>query len=153
MADLAALLHDWGAEIDSRAVGNCTALQIAAIAGKLEVVRLSLEKGAGINLEGEIYGQALAAAHGQGHFDIVKLLIENGASEDDLRTRSPFALNSPAQQPNSSSIPQVATAISTDQDNPHFTVPLGVENHVSVHRIRNQSENRRDKLFPRIWLI
>ncbi|THU90826.1 hypothetical protein K435DRAFT_248533, partial [Dendrothele bispora CBS 962.96] len=55
------------------------ALQAASSQGHESVVRLLLERGADVNVQGGKYGYALQAASSQGHESIVKLLLERGA--------------------------------------------------------------------------
>ncbi|KAJ7059432.1 hypothetical protein C8F01DRAFT_1370371 [Mycena amicta] len=55
------------------------ALQAASDGGHLDVVRLLLEHGADVNMQGGHYGNALQAASHSGHLDVVRLLLEHGA--------------------------------------------------------------------------
>lgn len=93
-ANLVALFHGANAEIDSRGVGNCTALQIAAFAGNLEVMKLLLGRNAANNLERGKHGRALKAASDRGHSDIYDLLVKKGASQTGLNEGEPKAFSS-----------------------------------------------------------
>ncbi|KAF4615881.1 hypothetical protein G7Y89_g15234 [Cudoniella acicularis] len=94
------LLLDNGADIDERgmlAVGS--ALQAASAEGHVEVVDLLINQGANINLHGDFflpplplttgegeskfmfYHNALQAAAGQGHLQIVQQLLQKGAKD------------------------------------------------------------------------
>ena len=55
------------------------ALQAASSSGHENIVRLLLEKGADVNLQGGFYGSALQAASFHGHKNFVRLLLEKGA--------------------------------------------------------------------------
>ncbi|KAF7365665.1 HET-domain-containing protein [Mycena venus] len=59
-------------------IGTGTALQAASATGQLEIVRLLLQNGADINMDGED-GAALQVASKEGHVAIVRLLLENRA--------------------------------------------------------------------------
>jgi ankyrin repeat protein len=57
-------------------------LNLAAYAGKLEVCRLLIERGAAINCLDREGNPPIAQAASAGRFDVIKLLIEKGASVD-----------------------------------------------------------------------
>jgi ankyrin repeat protein len=67
---------DIDAEVDED-YGN--PLQVASVYGHIAVVRLLLEKGADVNVQGGQWGSALQAASYWGHQAVVRLLLENGA--------------------------------------------------------------------------
>ncbi|KAJ7059443.1 hypothetical protein C8F01DRAFT_1295268 [Mycena amicta] len=55
------------------------ALQAASDGGHPDIVRLLLEHGADVNMQGGHDGNALQAASHSGHLDVVRLLLEHGA--------------------------------------------------------------------------
>ncbi|KAJ7863215.1 ankyrin repeat-containing domain protein [Mycena leptocephala] len=59
--------------------GSALAAAAASYSGKLETVRLLLDRGADVNLKGGKYGSALAAVSYWGHLEIVRLLLDRGA--------------------------------------------------------------------------
>lgn len=97
--EIATLLLEHGAEIK-----NSAAVVAAAIAGKTDMVRFLLAKGADVDEMGiyhpydkrceERVGSALHQAARKGHQDIVALLLREGADVNlkDLRGRTPLAL-------------------------------------------------------------
>ena len=82
--DLIELLLDSGADVNARGGCRNTALQAAAYGGNLEGAKTLLARGADANAETNqsesIYRNALEAAIGQGHEDMVQLLVDNGAT-------------------------------------------------------------------------
>jgi ankyrin repeat protein len=68
-----------GAQVNAE--GGClgTALQAAAVFGKLDILQLLLDRGADINTKGGRYGTALQAAASRGYLDILQVLFDNGA--------------------------------------------------------------------------
>ena len=65
---------------------NGNALRGASSNGHEKIVRLLLENGADVNMQGPGCKSALQAASSNGHENIVRLLLENGArceTEDD----------------------------------------------------------------------
>lgn len=54
-------------------------MRAASYHGSIEVVKLLLESGAGVNIQGGHFGTAIQAASYGGYLDIVKLLLEHGA--------------------------------------------------------------------------
>ncbi|KAF7136844.1 hypothetical protein CNMCM5793_006414 [Aspergillus hiratsukae] len=54
-------------------------LYYASFAGLRRTIELLLEKGADVNAQGGLYGNALQAACVEGHKEVVQLLLENGA--------------------------------------------------------------------------
>jgi hypothetical protein len=54
-------------------------LMYAAKHGHCSMAELLLEKGAGVNAQGGVYGNALQAASWGGHEQVVKMLLDNGA--------------------------------------------------------------------------
>ncbi|KAK5167686.1 uncharacterized protein LTR77_007385 [Saxophila tyrrhenica] len=79
--EIAQILLNSGINLHARGKGNSTALQIACWAGKHEVVRLLLLH---IHDSKGKYGSPLRAASANSHFDVMKLLFEFGAKEEDL---------------------------------------------------------------------
>lgn len=84
-AGIAALLLDRGASVEGRCVGwleGRTALMNAAIAGKIDVVRLLIDRGADVNAKTSGgYGALNSAAYKQ-RVDIARLLVAKGADID-----------------------------------------------------------------------
>nr|MBI3614096.1 ankyrin repeat domain-containing protein [Nitrospirota bacterium] len=78
--EVAQLLLDRGAEINTRGFDADTALMIATYKGHTNMVRLLLERGADIHATNENGKyRALTYATYLGHTDIVKLLLDHGA--------------------------------------------------------------------------
>ncbi|KAF8189436.1 hypothetical protein K438DRAFT_1832586 [Mycena galopus ATCC 62051] len=75
------LLLGNGADINTTTGGTHGNALIAAASKKdnLEIVRVLLAKGANVNAAGGDFGSALATATIWGHFDILHLLLDNGA--------------------------------------------------------------------------
>ncbi|KAJ5733319.1 hypothetical protein N7533_013766 [Penicillium manginii] len=63
------------------------ALHATSSEGHQEIIKLLLDQGADINVQGGFYGNALQAASLTGHQEIVKLLLEQGA---DINTQGGF---------------------------------------------------------------
>lgn len=80
---IAQLLLDAGANPHARGEGDCTALQVASAAGQEEIVRLLLLKRANVHDSRGRFGSPLHAAHTNSHFDVIALLYEFGAREDE----------------------------------------------------------------------
>ena len=59
-----------------------SALMIASHDGHTEVVKLLLDKGAQVNMQGKDGGSALMIASQNGHTEVVKLLLDKGAQVD-----------------------------------------------------------------------
>jgi hypothetical protein len=81
--DLAAVKAalDAGVPVDHPFRYDRTALSFAAARGKLDVVRLLLERGADPNKKDTYYGMApITLAVEDGHVDVVRLLLERGAA-------------------------------------------------------------------------
>lgn len=79
--------------IDKSDECGATALYWASYRGHLEIVQILLDKGANVNAEGGLLGNALAAAAAEGHFAIVQLLLYNGANintKDSIRVDALF---------------------------------------------------------------
>lgn len=81
---IAELLLDAGANPHARGEGNCTALQVASAAGHYEIVRLLLLRRADVRDSRGRFGSPLHAAHTYSHFNVITLLHEFGAREDEL---------------------------------------------------------------------
>lgn len=64
-------------------------LQAASWGASPKLVRLFLDKGADVNYQGGVYGNALHAAVFSGSLETVKLLVERGAEVNNRRGRSP----------------------------------------------------------------
>ena len=95
-ADIAKILLEAGADVALRDRDNCTALQVAAAAGHAEIVRLLLLRGTHSlidDTQGK-YGSALRAANDRSRFDVMKVLLEAGASEETLKIAPPLASTS-----------------------------------------------------------
>jgi ankyrin repeat protein len=58
---------------------DCPEIHVAAYYGHLHMVKLLIEHGSDMNVQGGYYGSALYAASMNGHKDVVQLLIEYGA--------------------------------------------------------------------------
>ncbi|KAF2787420.1 ankyrin, partial [Melanomma pulvis-pyrius CBS 109.77] len=85
--EMAKLLLDKGADINTQGGEYGNALQAASVQGHEQVVKLLLDKGANINAQGGYYGNAhglysnaLQAASVQGREQVVKLLLNKGAN-------------------------------------------------------------------------
>jgi len=78
------LINKGGADVNASLGGPTTKevspLQLAAAEGHLDIVRLLIGKGAGIDQCGLRYGTALSAAASGGHLDVVRCLLKKGAS-------------------------------------------------------------------------
>ena len=110
-AELVKLLLEKGASVNAKNVGGCTPLLLASENGQLEVVRLLLKKGADVNAQasynvvensatpligatklridydslgaGPLQGKrAVCSDKKHGYFDVVKVLLDNGAKVD-----------------------------------------------------------------------
>jgi uncharacterized protein len=69
-----------GTDINTKDSEGLTLLMLASQEGRVEVVRLLLEKGARVNVKEDGYGRtALILASRNGHTDVVKSLLEKGA--------------------------------------------------------------------------
>ncbi|KAI9768507.1 MAG: hypothetical protein M1839_004029 [Geoglossum umbratile] len=77
---LSILGGDIAISIDSRDSHGETPLLLAVAYGRNVVVKLLLDKGAGVNAQGGEYGNALYMASSGGHEQIVKLLLDKGAN-------------------------------------------------------------------------
>ena len=78
-AKVAALLEA-GVDVNVRTRYGVTALIFAADKGRLEVVRLLVERGADVNAQDTFYGtSAIGMALGSGHHDIARYLLEHGS--------------------------------------------------------------------------
>jgi ankyrin repeat protein len=93
------------AHFGSRMVGNSTiefkyeygiALQAAAWVEHLDVVKLLLDQGADVNVQGGEYGTALQAAALGGYLDVIKLLLDQGADVNVQGDRYGTALQAAA---------------------------------------------------------
>jgi hypothetical protein len=62
----------------ARAVRACT-LRMAAISGRVEIIRVLLDRGADVNAQGGIWGSALGLATDSGRLEAVRLLLDRGA--------------------------------------------------------------------------
>ncbi len=77
---LAQLLIERGADVTTKHRGtNCTVLMAAAGGGYADVVSSMLEKGVDVNVEDRQGYTALTYAAGEGHTEIVKLLVRAGS--------------------------------------------------------------------------
>ncbi|EFX04858.1 ankyrin repeat-containing protein [Grosmannia clavigera kw1407] len=56
-----------------------SALQAASLQGQLKTIRLLIDRGANVNLQGGDYGSALQAASRNGYTEIVQILLNSGA--------------------------------------------------------------------------
>ncbi|KAF2206661.1 hypothetical protein CERZMDRAFT_52809, partial [Cercospora zeae-maydis SCOH1-5] len=78
--DLVRSSLDRGAEINTRSgEPSATALQAAFVQGKKKIVRILLDSGASVDVDGEAYGTALQIASSTGHKITVQRLLEHGA--------------------------------------------------------------------------
>jgi ankyrin repeat protein len=79
-----ALLRPRGAEreVDAVDAGGRTALHHASASGRVEVVRLLLDKGADKDAEDGVYWRPLHYASDEGHAGVVRLLLQRGAATD-----------------------------------------------------------------------
>ena len=78
--DVAELLIERGADVNSRCAAGRTPLHYASRGGHLDVVRLLLDHKADVDARERNGMTALAFASCYGHFEIVKLLLEHGAN-------------------------------------------------------------------------
>jgi hypothetical protein len=65
--------------VNARDSRDNTPLTIAAKNGQYEMARMLLDKGAEVNAQGGLYGNALYAASDEGHEQVVKMLLDKGA--------------------------------------------------------------------------
>lgn len=72
------ILVEAGADVDSGG-DYSNSLQDAAEAGKMEIIRYLLKKGAHVNAEGKWNRTALLNAVQEGRSEVVQLLLEHGA--------------------------------------------------------------------------
>jgi ankyrin repeat protein len=81
---VASLLRPRGAErkVDATDAGGRTALHHASAAGRVEVVRLLLDKGADLDADDGEYWRPLHYASAMGHVGVVALLLQRGAVTD-----------------------------------------------------------------------
>ncbi|KAL1619773.1 hypothetical protein SLS54_006369 [Diplodia seriata] len=80
------LLHD-GGKVNLRDSEDSTPLHYAAWHGKLDVVKLLIEKKADVDVQSRTYGTALSAASHRHHAGIIQALLDNGA---DPNSKSKF---------------------------------------------------------------
>jgi ankyrin repeat protein len=80
---LEGLLHELGGDtrfiISAKDSNGQTPLYLAAEHGRKDVIHLLLDKGANVNVQGGLCGNALQAASHGGHEQVVKLLLDKGA--------------------------------------------------------------------------
>ena len=87
VAQVRALL-DAGVPLEAEARHGQTALYFAADQGRLEVVRLLVERGANVNVRDRFFkGSALGLALGNGHLDVARYLLAHGATDADEALR------------------------------------------------------------------
>lgn len=91
-----------------------TALIAASAAGKDEVVKLLLEKGAKPDLKNREVGTALLAAAGNGQIETVKILLEKAKSVNDPDGRGKTALMHVASKPGSVEVVKLLIAKGAD---------------------------------------
>ncbi|RJE17696.1 ankyrin repeat-containing protein, partial [Aspergillus sclerotialis] len=77
--EVAKLLLERGAKVNSEGGQFGNALQAASDGGHDRIVQMLLERGADVNAQGGYYGNALQAASHRGHNKIVQMLLERGA--------------------------------------------------------------------------
>ncbi|KAJ4315011.1 hypothetical protein N0V94_006177 [Neodidymelliopsis sp. IMI 364377] len=77
--DLVKLLHKYGASESTVERFFTNLLYSAAVKGCTELVAKLVDKGVDVNVQGGNHGNALRAAIGRGHKDVVKILREAGA--------------------------------------------------------------------------
>lgn len=77
---VAELLLNTGAKSNARGKGDCTALQVASLAGNAETVRLLLIIEAEIDASRGKHGSVLQAANDREPFQVVKVLLDFRAS-------------------------------------------------------------------------
>jgi ankyrin repeat protein len=85
---LTRLLFESGADINARSSSGETAFFMAAKAGQTAIVRLFLDKGISVHEIARGYNSPLAVAAGEGHLEVVKVLIEYGSIPERLSPRS-----------------------------------------------------------------
>ncbi|KAF7982264.1 hypothetical protein HWV62_29505 [Athelia sp. TMB] len=78
--EIARVLLDSGANVNSKGGRYGMTLQAACVGGHLELAKLLVERGADVNFEGGKHGTALRAACAGLHFSTVALLLDSGAN-------------------------------------------------------------------------
>ena len=94
--NVAKLLLEHGADVESRDSRNQTPLHIASYRGYAEVVSLLIDHGADLNAEDDTLKTPLYLVSEQGRQDIARLLLENkaDANHPDIYDRTPLHLAS-----------------------------------------------------------
>jgi len=81
----------WGVNANKRNFFTRDTLLIeAADNGHMDVVKLLIENGAGVNLKGEAWYGPLHAAAAKGHIEVVNILLENGADVNIFHQNKPL---------------------------------------------------------------
>ena len=83
-AEVARLLSEGAAEVDSRDINGRTPLHIAACGSKEAVARLLLDRGADINACNDWGDSPLHWAASMGHLSMARLLLKAGANPGQL---------------------------------------------------------------------
>ncbi|KAI4139929.1 MAG: hypothetical protein L6R39_006038 [Caloplaca ligustica] len=82
------ILIEKGADVNAQGGFYGNALQAAAaVRGYRNVVQILIEKGADVNAQGGYYGNALQAALYSGHWNVARMLVENGADIAEIFAR------------------------------------------------------------------
>ncbi|KAF5584289.1 ankyrin repeat [Fusarium subglutinans] len=92
--DTMRVLIDAGSDMEARTVhSNRTPLHWAVFKHRVESTRLLLQRGAQVNAKDE-FGTALCYSAGEGHLDIVKLLLDHGADIEltSIHEETPLSL-------------------------------------------------------------
>lgn len=145
---IAKVLLEAGADVTLRDRDDCTALQVAAAVGHAEIVRLLLLRGAHWLIDDTRgkYGSALKAANDRSRFDVMKVLLEAGATERTLNLQTLPAISPPDVKVSNE---QSSTTMNLNNGNAAATkqdriLAGNVENASSVTKGDNQDQVKYD---------
>ncbi|MEI6808038.1 MAG: ankyrin repeat domain-containing protein [bacterium] len=129
-------LLDRGTDINQREfLTGHTALVYAAGQGKLELVKMLLERGAEVDLANSGEHTALGLAALNGHADVARLLVERGASPDKAIAALQSLVNNPFVQGNVSGGIKLLTGLKKT-----MATPAGMQAQVEQQEVQAKAK-------------